>query len=402
MRRLEIGLASGVCGILATGCMFGRLGESLERIDELSSIRVDITETSGSGKPILVFMGYAETQERTKVSVVYDVGEVELFCESGAYLVGAIEDLNEDFRYQEDEPMAFWGDLEPIPVTKGESRRIELRLGRSAVKLDERTAAFLETRRTENPELEATTVVRSSSLDDPIFAPENSELGGWEPAEFIDRRYPGVYLLEEYDPSRTPVLFVHGIFGSPRDFAPTIEGLDRTRYQAWVYYYPSSLRLELIGSHLFEQMGLLMSELQPEEMILICHSMGGLVGRHAVNLYTDAKRDYLRAFVTIASPLAGISSAAAGARWAPVPMPCWLDLSPGSPFLTSLFQEPLPEGLPYHMVFAFAEGDGDGTVPTKSQLRDEALEQASKLTAVDAGHVDVLAHPRTLGLVNSL
>jgi hypothetical protein len=34
--------------------------------------------------------------------------------------------------------------------------------------------------------------------------------------------------LEEYDSSKTPVLFVHGISGTPRDWKFMVDGLDRT------------------------------------------------------------------------------------------------------------------------------------------------------------------------------
>ncbi len=389
-------------GALSTSCQFKKLGNSLEQLDELSMIRIEIEETTGSNQPILVILAQAETGKRVNRSVIYGVGHVELYCEPGEYLVGALEDMNEDFAYQKGEPLQFFGDLEPVPVAAGETREIGLNLGRSATKLDPRTQALYKRRLLETPLMKVSTVVRYAKLDDAQFAYENTELGGWEPAKFIERGYPGIYLLEKHDPERTPVLFVHGVYGTPRDFKTALDELDRTRFQPWVYYYPSSLRLEQVGDHLLREMSLLVTELKSKKIILVCYSMGGLVGRNAVAKYTRAGLDYLRTFVTICSPLGGISSAAAGANWAPVPMPCWYDLSPGSPFLNELFTTPLPDGLPYHMVFGFAKGDGDGVVPMKSQLRDEALDQSVSRIGAAATHKGILDHPRLLRLLDSL
>src|SRR5262249_54448351 len=52
----------------------------------------------------------------------------------------------------------------------------------------------------------------------------------------------GLYFLEPYDPSRIPVVFVHGLMSSPFTWVKTINGLQqdpeiRKRYQPWVFGY---------------------------------------------------------------------------------------------------------------------------------------------------------------------
>jgi len=54
----------------------------------------------------------------------------------------------------------------------------------------------------------------------------------------------GLYFLEPYDPSRIPVVFVHGLMSSPFTWVKTINGLQqdpeiRKRYQPWVFGYPT-------------------------------------------------------------------------------------------------------------------------------------------------------------------
>ena len=57
-----------------------------------------------------------------------------------------------------------------------------------------------------------------AALSDPRFDRDNGRMGLWEPFDFLLEVGAGVYMLEPYDPSRTPVVFVHGMGGSPREF----------------------------------------------------------------------------------------------------------------------------------------------------------------------------------------
>ena len=54
----------------------------------------------------------------------------------------------------------------------------------------------------------------------------------------------GLYFLQPYDPDRTPLVFVHGLFSTPFDWVQTINGLQadpeiRKHYQFWVFAYPT-------------------------------------------------------------------------------------------------------------------------------------------------------------------
>ncbi|MEX1049719.1 MAG: alpha/beta fold hydrolase [Akkermansiaceae bacterium] len=97
--------------------------------------------------------------------------------------------------------------------------------------------------------------------------------------------------LQEYDPKRTPVLFVHGLDSTPATWTLMYHTLIddpaiRDNYQFWVFSYPSGYPYPYSAS-------LLRSELEgvrrvfPEskDMIIVGHSMGGMISRLMV---TDA------------------------------------------------------------------------------------------------------------------
>src|SRR5262245_11994302 len=89
-----------------------------------------------------------------------------------------------------------------------------------------------------------------ASLDDSRFSEEAAERGFWRPLDSIATTHPGVYFLGPFDASRVPVLFVHGMTGSPANFTYLIEHLDRARFQPWVYSYPTGARLDVVTEHL--------------------------------------------------------------------------------------------------------------------------------------------------------
>ena len=77
------------------------------------------------------------------------------------------------------------------------------------------------------------------SLDDEIFSKRMTTLGMYEPAAFLEEAPMMFYALEEDLGYKVPVVFVHGIDGSARDFADIVAKLDRRRYRPLFFFYPS-------------------------------------------------------------------------------------------------------------------------------------------------------------------
>jgi pimeloyl-ACP methyl ester carboxylesterase len=117
---------------------------------------------------------------------------------------------------------------------------------------------------------------------------------------------PGAYAdtamlcrLQQFDPARTPVIFVHGLQESGASWAPMIDSLRddpwiRKRYQFWFFSYPSGYPYPYAAA-LFRQDldGIKRAFPNHKRIVLIGHSMGGLICRLMV---TDAGDKIWREF----------------------------------------------------------------------------------------------------------
>jgi pimeloyl-ACP methyl ester carboxylesterase len=250
-----------------------------------------------------------------------------------------------------------------------------------------------------------------ASLDDGRFSSASAADGLWRPFDFVLHGVAGLYFLEPYDPRKTPVLFVHGVSGTPRDFRFLIEGLDGRLFQPWVYSYPTGLHLDTVAAHLDQTLRQLQGRHAFQELVVVAHSVGGLVCRSLILRQAGmAAGPRIPLFVTIASPWDGVNVARLGAEYAPDPVWVWYDLVPGSEFLTRLFYERtagtrrrLPSDTGHHLIVAAEPGEtSDGRVSVQSQLRREATEDAVAVYAIGQTHTGVLREAHTSALVNRL
>lgn len=235
-------------------------------------------------------------------------------------------------------------------------------------------------------------------LDDPLFSPAMANLGLYRPREFLERAPMMFYALEDDLAYKIPVVFVHGIGGSPRDFAPLVRRLDRSRYRAWFFYYPSGQDLSQLAA-MFQRIFLSGTVIPLDRMplVIVAHSMGGVLVREALNRQRGRPGETRVArLITIASPLGGHPGARFAKR-APVVIPSWRDLDPDGAFIRDLHRRPLPEDTRYQLVYTTGEGAGgrgharnDGVVPLASQLTSRAQSEADELIGVAASHMGVL------------
>ena len=246
------------------------------------------------------------------------------------------------------------------------------------------------------------------SLADPVFDSSFSTIGMYDPASFSEQAPTMFYALEEDLGDKIPVVFVHGIGGSAREFETFIEQLDRTQYKPWFYHYPSGGDLDQLAE-LFYQIFLSgeVAELGNMPMIIIAHSMGGLVVREAINKYEGKSREnQVHLFVTMASPFGGHAAAATGEKHGLIVLPSWRDLNPEGAFIGNLYRKPLPDFLHHELIYAYQNPgtiklgeNSDGVVALTSQLHPQAQRQAGGQFGFDNTHTNILKSDEVISYI---
>src|SRR5262245_56492551 len=107
----------------------------------------------------------------------------------------------------------------------------------------------------------------------------------------------GLYFLQPYDPDRIPLVFVHGLFSTPFDWAKTINGLQadpeiRKHYQFWIFAYPTGNPILYSALRLREELAKA-DQLYPNHKpyVMVGHSMGGMLTHDQVVTVTEAMWD---------------------------------------------------------------------------------------------------------------
>ncbi len=127
-------------------------------------------------------------------------------------------------------------------------------------------------------------------LDSPQFREtDQATLGLLNPQK--TEKHRGIFMLEPFDPTRIPVVMVHGLWSSPVTWMPMFNDLRsfyelRKNYQFWFYQYPTGQPFWMSATQMREDLAVLRQKLDPDQRyealnqtVLVGHSMGGLVSR---------------------------------------------------------------------------------------------------------------------------
>ncbi len=245
------------------------------------------------------------------------------------------------------------------------------------------------------------------SLDDPIFSYEVAELGVYATPAFLKKAGLILYSDEPWDKDRIPIIFVHGVGGTPREWKYFAEGIDRKIFQPWFFYYPSGQGLEK-AAEAFYRFFLCYDLDQLKKLVITAHSMGGLVVRSAINRYkAHPSNDLL--FISMATPYGGSEAAQSALESAPVIVPCWRDIAARSEFIKNLFRQELPSNIDFYLFFAYRDDavikmgeNTDGTIRLKSQLNSKAQDEAVQIYGYDENHMSILSDNEALDQYNEI
>jgi len=408
--------ASALAGLFAgaSGCTLVKAKKDLARLDQTARIGGKVTCEPMTDKPICValYEGTAGTEPNKLIAyqVIYKTGSFSFLQKPGNYFVFAYEDANEDGAFQFTERIGWHGDPSLITVGPGEAQErfaIALRPPEQARK--ELPLLYAKQVRQVDMQVEDKHAGTIAGLKEPRFDRETGALGMWEPVTFFERYGAGIFFLQPYEEDKIPVLFVHGVGGTPRNFEALVNGLDRKRFQPWVAQYPSGVRLPLLADFYARLLKEIQVRHKVSRVIIVAHSMGGLVARGFINRLTADGQTFIPLFVSISSPWQGHPGAGLGVEHSPVILPCWFDMSPGSPFLDALLKTPLPSGTGHYLLFGYrggkalmAEGNTDGTLPLASMLDLAVQGSAAKVFGFNETHSGILESPDVSACLNRI
>lgn len=399
--------------LLLSGCMFRQLERNLAEKRGHAVLRGAVHTEQPTDVPIvvLIYTGEDGSEQLVDYFVLAGPGPYFFVVPAGTYRLAAFEDLNRDFTYEPDvDASALLRAGEPITATGGATLHgldIEIRDASS-----EHIPFAFSSADSEGAgarPLAEFHLGEITRIDDPRFSDEHARRGLWQPVDFLSQVGAGVYFLEPYDPQKIPVLFVHGAGGHPGNWAALIARLDRDRFQPWLVYYPTAPRLEKTAMWLDRWVQYLYVVHRYPRMAVIAHSMGGLVARAFINRAIaagDGRAEGLRLFITMSTPWDGHRLAQRGVDKAPVVVPSWYDMAPGSPFLRSLLEPELPPPLAHDLLFSYAGGSrlvraaNDGAVTLKSQLVPRAQAQARTVRGFNETHRTILRSADVAALIN--
>ncbi len=391
--------------ILMSSCAtytFFKLRGEVKTMETVIGIGGEITNLSPQQQPLIVVL-FTDTDGKKKIENFRVIDESEDFysflVHTGVYYILAFEDENHNLKYDEGEYFGHFGSPDAIHIsTLRPERDLHIRVA-STTGISEELRADL-TMIQSGVDIKSLAVGKIASLDDEIFSEKYAKMGLWQPLTFLKEAGVGVYFLEQYDPDKIPILFVHGATGSPRNFQYMAENIDRNLFQPWFYHYPSGIMLSKVSHFLNHLIIYLHDKYRFEQLYITAHSMGGLVVRSFIveNIYED-RNDYIKLFISISSPFGGLKIAKKGVDHAPVAVPSWHDLVPNSLFIEQIFKQPLNSKLGYYLFFSYKGNcsmfmdNNDGTVTLRSQLDSRAQDDAKKVYGFDEGHVAILSSP---------
>ena len=348
-------------------------------------------------------------------TTISGTGNYTLFLYSGSYQLCVYVDSDGDGDIKATELAAFYGKPDMIHLEKNQViDHLDFDLNGTSEKLDTLPVDFaIDPTHTEP----FNTLDRHAtvSLQDQVFANETAEQGLWTPDDFSRKIGFNIYALKPYTPDLVPILFIHGVAGSPANWATIAKNIDHTRFQAWFLYYPSGLRLDPMAALLESRLNSLYNLYGFKELIITAHSMGGLVARGYLTRYakTPFPAFTIESYISFSTPYDGHELAGLGAESRFPSVPCWKDVATGSDYINQMYSRKLPDGLTFYLLFGYTVkddfledlllgGESDGIITVRSQLASRARAEATLIKGFNETHTGILKSDTVIKYYNHI
>ncbi len=394
--------------LICSGCALVKVRQEV-RESLSSTVIVGRVNGSAAVEGPIVVAAYSKSMGRREIAhytVLHDWGEYELMVGTGRYHVFAFNDRNSNLMVDPGEPAGQYGDPKAVSAPAGgvisfvdifiqePLQPIEWRMGDPVAskvpqKLYSRMAGEIVT------------------LDDERFAEEHGGEGFWEGLSFYKKFGANIFFLEEYDPHKIPILFIHGAGGTPKGWKYFVDNIDRTRFQPWFFYYPTGARMRGQAHALLWKLSNLQMKYQFDTLYITSHSMGGLVARCFIMDYAK-EIPLVKLLISLATPWGGDKMAEYGVKQSPAVIPSWIDMQPEGDFIQSLYREKLPEAIDFYMFYGFRgsrnpfRSNNDGTITLASLLDRRSQAEAKMNYAFDEDHASIIYSKEVVDQYNTI
>ena len=400
-----MGVAFLTICLLTTGCSLVILKKEVNQAQD-SSILVGRVSTDFPGKGPIVVAAYTLDQGKRAVehySVLHEHGEFELMVRTGNYYVFAYWDKIGNLIFDAEEPAGQYGHPGTVAAPAG-GVVPEINIAILEKGLPVEAPPGFEIASTKPLKLHSRLAGAIADLDDDLFSEENGIKGFWEPASFYREIGGNIYFLEKYDPEKIPILFIHGAADTPRIWQYFIDNIDGTRFQPWLFYYPSGTRIQSMAHLLSWKLGNLQIKHNFDTLYITAHSMGGLLARSFI---LDHGR-VVPLFVSLATPWGGVEMAEHGVKQSPAVIPSWIDVQPESKFIRALYSKKMPENVSFYMFVGHRgsrnpfRSNNDGSIALASLMDSRPQSEAKMNYAFNEDHASILHSKAVLDQYNAI
>jgi pimeloyl-ACP methyl ester carboxylesterase len=391
-----------------TGCFLAKVKKDV-RESLASTVLVGRITNTFPGKGPIIVAAYAVNQGKREVvhyTVLHDFGEYELMVARGNYYIFAYWDKNSNLVYDAGEPAGQYGDPKMVTAPAGGVvGELNITIAENIQNID--VPVGFEISAVKPHKLYSRLAGAIVDLDDELFSEENGSKGYWEGISFFKEFGGNIYFLEEYDPQKIPILFIHGATGTPKGWKYFVDNIDRTRYQPWFFYYPSGARIQSMAYLLLWKLENLKLKYNFKQLYITAHSMGGLVARSFIVDYS-ARFPYVKLFVSLATPWGGAGMAEYGVKQSPAVIPCWIDMQPEGVFIRSLDKKKMPDTVSFYMFFGHQgsrnpfRSNNDRTIAFSSLLDRRAQSEAKMNYAFNEDHASIIYSKAVVDQYNAI